>query len=131
MIEQFVWSLNEFIFAGWLLGILEAWLVKKVAIDKKFAAFNLILVSIFWFATELFIHIEPAKSWIGDSIQFIVFMVLGYGAYKIFQKLMSAGTGKVISEIGTYFKTTKKEDGVEVTSEVTKTTTVKEPEPKP
>lgn len=131
MVEHFSFSLNEFIFAGWLLGILEAWLVKKVPIDKKFALFNLILVSIFWLATELFIHIEPARSWVGDSIQFIVFMVLGYGAYKIFQKLMSAGTGKVISEIGSYFKTTKTKDGLEITNEVKQTTTIKEPEQKP
>ena len=107
--EHFQLSLNEFMFAGWMLGILEAWLVKKVYIDKKFAVFNLILVTIFWIATELFIHLDPAKSWVGDSIQFVVFMVLGYGAYKIFQKLMSAGTGKVISEIGTYFKIKKVE----------------------
>ena len=52
-IINFIFSFNEILFMGWLLGILEAKLVKKVKLDAGFAIFNLILTTCFWFITEI------------------------------------------------------------------------------
>lgn len=90
-IVNFILSFNEILFMGWLLGILEALLVKKTKIDWSFATFNLILTVCFWFITERFVKIiDPVSTW-GQMGLAVTFLIVGYGAYKFFQLMIRFG----------------------------------------
>lgn len=109
---KFLLSINEFMFLGWLAGILEAKLVKNLQLNWKFAGFNLFITVVFWLATESFIMVPAAGTWYGQSVQFVIFLALGYGAYKIFTNLMKAGSRMQIGAISNFTKkfTLKEQD---------------------
>lgn len=96
---KIILSTNELIFVGWALGILEAKLVKKLKIDWGFAAFNFILCIVFWFCFEWLAAVEPGKTIAGQIFQVVIFLVLGYGVYKIFVAMTRAGVGGFLKAI--------------------------------
>jgi len=95
----FILSYNEILFIGWLLGIAEAKLVKKVPIDWGFAVFNFLLIVSFWFITERFVRLDVAKNAWGDLGYSVSFLVLGYGAYKAFLAIMKYGIPGMLKAI--------------------------------